>query len=79
MIIRKGTFTCYFTDEGNRHETFQSLEQALGCAARYVGNSRYSKPFATEHTYLFGPGDGTTCVMVREDVEFAKKAPGETA
>lgn len=44
-----------------------SLEQAMRLAAAYVGNNAYAKPFPNENTYLYGPGDGSTMVMIRKD------------
>jgi hypothetical protein len=68
-IKRLGTFTCHFVNS-NTEKQFPSLQEALDAATQYVGNRSYTKPFPRESTYLFGPGDGTTSVMVREDVEF---------
>ena len=69
-ILRKGTFTLTFLDENNREETYATLPEAHAAAQRHVGNRSYARPFAHEPTFLYGPGDGTTTLMIREDVEF---------
>lgn len=72
MIIRKGTFTCRFINSDTA-KTFSTLEEAKAAAEKYCGNSSCSQPFPNEKTTLFyGPGDGTTSVMIREDIEFVK-------
>jgi len=68
-IIRKGTFTVHFMDS-NTEKQFPTLESAMAAAEAYVGNRSYAKPFRDEPTMLYGPGDGTTSVMIREDVDF---------
>jgi hypothetical protein len=70
MIIHKNTFTCYFTNS-NTQKTFPSLWEAQQAAEAYCGNASWRKPFPREETYLYGPGDGTTSVMIRQDFEFA--------
>jgi len=49
---------------------FPNKEAALKAAEKYVGNNRYNKMFPNENSYIFGPGDGTTSCMVRQDIEF---------
>jgi len=71
MIIRKGTFTCRFMNS-DTSKTFPSLEEAMKAAEQYCGNSSCSKPFPQENTFFYGPGDGTTSVMIREDIEFVR-------
>jgi hypothetical protein len=73
------TFTCYFINS-NTEKQFPSKEEAMEAARNYCGNNSYSKLFPNEETYIFGPGDGTTSVMVRQDVEFtAIKKPDGSA
>ena len=62
------TATCYFTNSETEKQ-FSSFEEAVAAAERYVGNNNYVKPFPTENTRLYGPNDGTTSVMVRQDVD----------
>ena len=69
MIIHKGTYTVRFMDN-NTSRTFASLQEAQEVAEEYCGNGSYNKPFPAENTFLYGPGDGTTTVMIREDIEF---------
>ncbi len=57
-------YTCFFMLSGTEKE-FDSLEEAQQAAEAYCGNSRYAKPFKREETFLYGPGDGTTSVMIR--------------
>ena len=70
MIIRKPSFTCHFLNSGTE-KSFSTRAEALAAAEQYCGNRSYARPFPAEETYLFGPGDGTTSVMVRQDIEFA--------
>ncbi len=69
-IIHKDTYTCYFINS-NTEKAFPSLKEAQAAAEAYCGNRRYVKPFPSEETYLYGPGNGETSVMVRQDIEFA--------
>lgn len=62
-------FVCFFTDtatESSRDQVFDSLAEAQKAAVDYCGCSSYNKPFPHEDTYLYGPGDGTTSVIVRK-------------
>lgn len=68
-VTHKDTFTCYFLNS-ETEKTFESKEAALSAAKGYCGNNRWIKPFPREETYMFGPGDGTTSVMVRQDITF---------
>jgi len=68
-VKRLTTYTCYFINS-NTEKQFPSRETALAAAEAYVGNRSYAKPIKTDDVYLFGPGDGTTSVMVRQDVLF---------
>ncbi len=68
MFIHTGTFFCRFMDSDTQKD-FPSLREAQDAAAAYVGNNSYSK-LPNQNTYLYGPGDGTTSVMVREHVRF---------
>ncbi len=70
MIIHKGTFTVHFMDS-DTSKTFATEAEAHKVAQDYVGNRSYARISPNEKTYLYGPGDGTTSVMVREDIEFA--------
>ena len=69
MIVHTGTYFCHFV-ESKTTKDFPSLEAAQQAAVEFVGNSSYAKPFPRENTYFYGPGDGTTTVMVREHVRF---------
>lgn len=70
IIIRKGTFTVRTLDTDHEHKC-TSLNEAQLVAATIVGNQSYARPFASEHTYLYGPGDGTVTVTIMEDIDFA--------
>jgi hypothetical protein len=72
MIRYENTYSCIFYD-GKEKQQFSCLEHAMNFAALYVGNNSYNKPFSEEHTYLFGPGNGDTTVMVRRDVTFIRE------
>jgi hypothetical protein len=61
------TYTCYFTNSDTEKQ-FPNKQEAFKAAQEYCGNNLYTKPFLYEETYLFGPGDGTSSVMVRQDV-----------
>jgi hypothetical protein len=69
MIRYLDTYSCYFCDSDSK-ESFYTLEKAMQAAESYCGNNNYTKPFLEEEIYLYGPGNGTTSVMVRRDVEF---------
>lgn len=71
MITRLHTFSCYFVNENNRQERFNSLREAMLRAEKYVGNRSYARPIPNENTFFYGPGDGTTSVLIREDIEFS--------
>lgn len=58
-------YTVYYTNSDTTREV-DTLEEARKLAEKYVGNSSATKPFPQEDTYLYGPGDGTTSVMVQE-------------
>ncbi len=68
-IIHKGTFTVRFMDS-DTEQHFATESEAHIAAQDYVGNNSGLRISPNEKTYLYGPGDGTTSVMVREDVEF---------
>lgn len=63
------TYTVYFLDSETEKQ-FPNKEAALKAASNYVGNNKYNKLFPREESYIFGPGDGTTSCMVRQDSEF---------
>ena len=44
-----------------------TLSEARAKAEAYVGNSRATKMFPNEESYLYGPGDGTSSVMIRQE------------
>jgi len=71
-VKRLDTFTVHYLD-CNVEVQFPNKELALDAARCYVDNNAYAKPFANDDVYLFGPGDGTTSVMVRQDVEFEEE------
>ena len=66
------TATCYFVNS-KTEKKYPSLEEAMGAAESYVGNSRFAKPFKNEEKYLYGPGDGTTSVIVSRDSEIVEE------
>lgn len=68
-IKRLDTATCYFTNSDTQKK-FESFEKACEAAEDYCGNGVYTRPFPEEETRLYGPGDGTTSVMVRQDISF---------
>jgi hypothetical protein len=77
MVIRKGTFTVRYMDRDHEEHfttgTALENEKAAHIAAqRYVGNSAGARLFAGEKTTVYGPGDGTTSVMVQEDIDFSE-------
>jgi hypothetical protein len=74
-IIHKPTFTCHFVNSDTEKQ-FPDKASALAAAEAYCGNRSCVKPFPREETYLFGPGDGTTSVMVRQDIEFSDEKGG---
>ena len=49
-----------------KEQFYSSLDLALKAAGKLVGNTRFSKPFPSEHTYLFGPGDGSCSHTVKQ-------------
>jgi len=67
MFIHTGKFFCRFMDDDTQKD-FPSLREAQEAAAAHVGNNSYSK--LPNDIYLYGPGDGTTSVMVREHIRF---------
>lgn len=68
-IKRLSTFTCHFMDTGTR-TTYATLDEAKDAAAEVCGNRSFARPFPKEQTYLCGAGDGTTSVIIRQDIEF---------
>jgi hypothetical protein len=76
MIRHKTTYTCHFVDT-QTDTPCANRDEALRMAAAHVGNWSYTKPFPREETYLFGPGDGTTSVLVRQDFDFADEPLAE--
>lgn len=69
MIVYKPTFFVVFIDEDNRTVTGLTLAEARRLAEAHVGNRSCARPIPNEETYLYGPGDGTTSVMIRREFE----------
>ena len=67
-ITKTGRFFVFFMDSGQTLY-FDSEAEAHKVAQAYVGNSAASQPFPNENTYMYGPGDGTASVMVREELK----------
>jgi hypothetical protein len=65
------SWTCYFLNSDTEKQ-FASKEEAVSAAEAYAGNNRHTILWhgSIEESFLFGPGDGTTSVMVRHDCEF---------
>lgn len=66
------SYTCYFLNS-DTEKVFPSKDEAMQAARNYCGNNKYTTLWANsgeEESYLFGPGDGTTSVMIRRDFEF---------
>lgn len=62
------TYTVHnMVDDSNK--TFASSGEAHSYCQRLCGNSRYVKPFPEENTYLYGPGNGDTTLMIRQDID----------
>jgi len=68
-IVRKNTFTVQFLNSDTEKQ-FSTKEAAMAAAIAYGGNAQYAKPFPNDDTYMYGPGNGETSVIVRRDVEF---------
>ncbi len=68
MIIRKGTYFVRFMDSDETRAGL-TLAEAQRAAEEFCGNSSYSR-IPGENSFLYGPGDGTVSVMVREEIEF---------
>jgi hypothetical protein len=60
--------TCHFEIEGTKVQ-YPSVRAARDAAELYVGNRSAAKPFPNEEMYLYGPGNGDTTVMVRQDID----------
>ncbi len=69
MVVRTGNYICIYYDT-DKKEIFSTLDEARQAAEKYCGNNVYNKPFPDEETYLYGPGDGTTSVIIRAEVHF---------
>lgn len=69
MTKRIDTFTVYFLDSETQKQ-FPNKQAAMSAAEKYVGNNKYNKLFPNEDSYIYGPGDGTTSCMVRQDLDF---------
>lgn len=68
MIIKTGKYTCYFLNS-DTEKTFDTLAEAKRAAEKYVGNNKAANIFGDDD-FLYGPGDGTTSVMVRPEITF---------
>lgn len=73
-IVYKDTYTVYYLDSNTQRDGLTATE-AHTLAAQHVGNRSYSKPIPTDETYAYGPGDGTTSVIIRREWEFSDDAP----
>lgn len=73
MIVRSGKFIVSFVGSDEVIK-FDSLGSARTYAEEYVGNKSAARPFKDESTYLYGPGDGTTSLVVREDCDIQEAA-----
>jgi hypothetical protein len=63
------SFTVYPTGSDEKIK-FDSLHEAQAYVERIVGNRSFAKPFPNEKTYLYGPGNGDTTHMIRQDCTF---------
>jgi hypothetical protein len=68
-IIKKGTYEVYYT-ELEKREGGLTLSEAKQKAESFCGNNSCTA-LPMDGTLLYGPGDGTTSAMVREEIEFA--------
>ena len=68
-IIHKGTYFLIFENLNGKKIEHLSFEEARRLAEDHVGNDVFTK-IPGENTYLYGPGDGTTSVFMREEIEF---------
>lgn len=68
-IVKKGTYEVYFLDSETSKGGL-TLEEAKQKAENYCGNSSFTEIHG-DGTLLYGPGDGTSSVMVREEIEFS--------
>ncbi len=69
MRVYTGKYSVRFL-ESDETQVANDLAAALKVASDHVGNNSYAQPFPG--TYLFGPGDGTTSVMVRRESKIEK-------
>lgn len=60
--------TAYFLASGTEKQ-FPSMAAARKAAEAYVGNRLCTKMFMDEEAFLYGPGNGDTTVMVRQDID----------
>lgn len=67
MFMRKECkgFSVNLMDVKKIH-TVDTLKEAMQLASEHVGNKDYIKLFPNKHTYFYGPGDGTTTVIIEE-------------
>jgi hypothetical protein len=61
-------YTVYYLNT-ETERNFSDLTSAKSAAENFCGNGRYNKPFPNEEVFLYGPGDGTTSVMIRRTRE----------
>ena len=73
-FIKKDTYSLEYVADG---ETLKGLNKnrAFAIATSTVGNSSFNKIFPNEEKYLFGPGDGTTSVIVRQEKDWVPELP----
>ncbi len=67
-VAGKDTFEIYLVSSREVVGSGLKLLEALRIASDLVGNESFNIA-AVERTYLYGPGDGTTSVMVRRESE----------
>jgi hypothetical protein len=67
-IVYLESATVHFMSSDTK-KTFPSVAEARAAAEAYVGNRAAAKPFPTEETYFYGPGNGDTTVTVMQDID----------
>lgn len=74
-FIMLETATCFFVNS-DTEKKFPSLQEAFKAAEEYCGRGfTWRKIFPDEEGRLYGPGDGTTSVVVRQDSKYVPKQP----
>ena len=67
-----GKYVVHFVNSETKR-VVDNEEEAHRIAQEYVGNRSFNKPFPNENTYLYGPGNGETSVMIRAEIEWKTK------